>query len=74
MNLCYTVTLGDIYYTLRFTEEAENARQYADEFVPGNTFTNDDYRAMAQDFIENHDMTLPDIDQWEYIVTTFPNM
>lgn len=68
------MTLGDIYYTLRITEEAENARHYADEFVPGNTFTNDDYRAMALDFIENHDMTLPDSDQWEYIVTTFPNM
>ena len=74
MKIYHTVTLGDIYYTLRLNEESENARYYADEFVPGNTFTNDDHRAMALDFIENHDMTLPDSDQWEYIVTTFLNV
>ena len=74
MTLSPTTTLGDIYYTLRVTEEAENARYYATEFAPEKTFTNDDYRAMALDFIENHDMTLPDSDQWEYIVTTFLNV
>ena len=63
-----------IYQTLRLGEETENARLYAAEFVPEKTFSWGDYRKMAQTFIDSHDMTIPDIDQWFDIVTTYPAM
>ena len=63
-----------LYKFLRLIEETENARAYANEFAPEKTFSDSDYRIMAQTFIDNHDMTIPDIDQWFDIVTTYPAM
>lgn len=63
-----------LYKFLRLIEEAKNARAYANEFAPEKTFSDSDYRNMAQTFINSHDMTVPDIDQWFDIVTTHPAM
>ena len=60
-----------LYQMLRLGEETENARIYADEFAPEKTFSWSDYRNMAQTFIDNHDMTIPDYDQWDDIVASY---
>ena len=63
-----------LYKFLRLNEETGNARAYAAEFAPEKTFSDSDYQNMAQTFIDTHDMTIPDIDQWFDIVTSYPAM
>lgn len=63
-----------LYKFLKLNEETENARVYATEFAPEKTFSDSDCRNMAQTFIDSHDMTIPDIDQWFDIVTSYPAM